>query len=553
MSRPRTLSALLALAVLLALISPCTGPTPTAEAAAITVTTEDDEDNTDLSECSLREAITAANTDSAYGGCPAGSGDDIITLPAGYYTLTIDGTNEEDNATGDLDITSSLTINGEGEGITIIQGGSNSTNGIDRVLDTHGLHTVEINDVRIRYGRAPGISGETDGGGLRNGSNLTLNNCTVSSNSAPTSAGRGGGITNSGALTLNNSTVGYNDSSYRGGGIYNKGNATMTLNNSTVNNNDTGDRGGGFYNLGNLTLNNCTVSGNTSDMHGGGIHTDAMALTLVHTTIASNTADNDNNGTGDGGGIYVEGGTAHAMNTIIGRNQDWSGEAFDCSGTLTSQGYNLLEWTNGCTFTPTTGDITGVNPSLGLLAENGGATRTHELNSDSPAIDEIPDGVSGCQGGASTDQRGYPRAGGFLWGGSSCDIGAFEYATNPPFVMFVTGTYAVNEGAGTANIMVYLNLPSGDTVTVDYATSNGTATAGSDYSARSGTLTFAPGVTNRSFSVPINDDTLDEGDETVNLTLSNATNALIWGTNPATLWIEDNEGDFVVYLPLIPR
>src|SRR5688572_5263201 len=68
-------------------------------AAGITVNTTADEDNTGAN-CSLREAVTAANTDMAYGGCTAGSGADIITLPAGTYTLTIAGGNEDLNATG---------------------------------------------------------------------------------------------------------------------------------------------------------------------------------------------------------------------------------------------------------------------------------------------------------------------------------------------------------------------------------------------------------------------------------------------------------------------
>ena len=453
MNKQRILTGLLASGLHLALVSPHIGPIPAVGAATIIVTTADDEDNTDPAECSLREAITAANTDTAYGGCTAGSGDDTITLPAGYYTLTIAGTNEEDNATGDLDITSDVTINGDGEGNTIIQGGSNSTNGIDRVLDVHASCTVEISDVRIRYGKATFAAGESDGGGIRNsfGSVLTLNNCTVSSNGAPSTAASGGGIFNRGTMTLNNSTVGYNDSNYRGGGIYNISSATMTLNNSTVNGNATGALGGGIYNGGTLTLINCTVSGNTSDEHGGGILTATAVLILVHTTIANNTADKDNNGTGDGGGISVEGGTAHVKNTIIGRNQDWSGEAYDCKGTLTSQGYNLLESTNGCVFIPTTGDITGQNPDLGLLADNGGPTRTHALHTGSTAIDGIPDGVNGCQGRVSTDQRGYLRAGGSSWGGSSCDIGSYEYDSALLLVMFKifkAGTQSLDEGAG---------------------------------------------------------------------------------------------------------
>jgi len=119
MKRQRILTGVLALGLLLPLTSLYLGPIPVAHTATITVNTTDDELNDD-GDCSLREAIQAANTDSAVDGCTAGSGADTITLPAGYYTLTIAGANEEDNATGDLDILDDLTINGDGEGYTVI-------------------------------------------------------------------------------------------------------------------------------------------------------------------------------------------------------------------------------------------------------------------------------------------------------------------------------------------------------------------------------------------------------------------------------------------------
>ena len=78
-------------------------PTRTARAANITVTTTDDELNAD-GDCSLREAIQAANTDAAVDACAAGSGPDTSTPPAGAYTLSIAGAGEDAIATGDLTI-----------------------------------------------------------------------------------------------------------------------------------------------------------------------------------------------------------------------------------------------------------------------------------------------------------------------------------------------------------------------------------------------------------------------------------------------------------------
>ena len=114
-----------------------------------------------------------------------------------------------------------------------------------------------------------------------------------------------------------------------------------------------------------------------------------------------------------------------------GASQNWYPQAPDCSGSLTSQGYNLLEDTTGCTFVPTTGDINGSDPNLGPLGDNGGRTWTHALRTGSPAIEQIPDGTYGCQASVSVDQRGYRRAGGPGFGGSLCDMGAYEYGTGP--------------------------------------------------------------------------------------------------------------------------
>ena len=113
--------------------------------------------------------------------------------------------------------------------------------------------------------------------------------------------------------------------------------------------------------------------------------------------------------------------------------------------------------------------------------------------------------------------------------------------TPPPTVDFSSATYTVDEDAGTATIAVTLSVASGKQVTVDYATSDGTAATPDDYTAVSGTLTFAPGDVSETFDVPISDDALDEDDETVTLDLSNADNATIGPNDPATLTIVDDD------------
>nr|WP_244860074.1 putative Ig domain-containing protein [Xanthomonas arboricola] len=84
-----------------------------------------------------------------------------------------------------------------------------------------------------------------------------------------------------------------------------------------------------------------------------------------------------------------------------------------------------------------------------------------------------------------------------------------------------------NSGTTTATFTVSLSMASGQTVSVNYATADGTATAGSDYVARSGTLTFAPGVTAQGVAITVNGDTAVESNETFSVGLSGASNASI--------------------------
>jgi ribosomal protein L35AE/L33A len=110
-------------------------------------------------------------------------------------------------------------------------------------------------------------------------------------------------------------------------------------------------------------------------------------------------------------------------------------------------------------------------------------------------------------------------------------------------LQFSAATYNVNENGGSATITVTRTGGSNGAVGVSYTTSNGTASAGSDYTTTSGTLSWANGDTsNKTFSVPITDDGVYEGNETVNLTLSIPTGGATLGTpNPAVLTIIENE------------
>lgn len=110
----------------------------------------------------------------------------------------------------------------------------------------------------------------------------------------------------------------------------------------------------------------------------------------------------------------------------------------------------------------------------------------------------------------------------------------------PPTVQFSSGDYGVSEDAGPALVTATLSAASSSTVTVDYITADGTALAGSDYVTTSGTLTFTPGVTSQTFSVPILDDEIDEPAETVSLTLSGPLLAVLGTPITAVLTIVDD-------------
>src|SRR5467141_837371 len=185
--------------------------------------------------CSLRAAVQEAN---------ALAGPDTIQLAAATYVLT--GAAGDDLAlSGDLDITGDLTLTGAGTASTIIDGG-----GVDRVLDIDpsgvGV-SVTISNLTVRGGGNAAGQPSQAGGGIRNRGTLSLNNVTVSGNSANSG---GGGVYNSGGTaTLVNVTLGDNTATL-GGGISNPA-GTATLTNTLVANSTGGNCNGAITSSGN--------------------------------------------------------------------------------------------------------------------------------------------------------------------------------------------------------------------------------------------------------------------------------------------------------------
>lgn len=338
--------------------------------------------------CSLREAIQEAN---------ALPGPDTILLPPGTYSMTIAGTNEDQDLTGDLDITDDVSIIG-------LQS-SRIESQVGRVMHIISGN-VTMTGLTLANGNAVGEADQADqGGGVYNGGGgvLTLNNCTLTNNVAK----NGGGVFNAvgGTLSINASTIVLNDAqgNTEGAGVYNMG--TMTVINTTINNNHATSAGGGIYNNGGtLTLNNVTLTENTAT--GGGV---------------------------SGGGIAIVAGTVTITNSILANNSA-SGPEEDCFGTLAVADYDLIEVTSGCTLpVTTTGNILGVDPNLGPLQNNGGLTLTQMplltptpspvLNAGNPTPGTS---APSCQ---ALDQRGLSRP-----QEAACEIGAVEFFPNCPTI-----------------------------------------------------------------------------------------------------------------------
>jgi CSLREA domain-containing protein len=193
---PRLVLALLLLVAWLAALR-----SPLAQANDITVTSA--ADTTGGPDCTLRDAITAANTDTATGGCAAGGGADTITF-AGNYTITL--------ASALPALSGPLTLDGAGQSVAV------SGNDTVRVFDIQAGAVVTISQLSI-------ISGTVSdaGGGIRTNGTLTLLNSTLSGNRAIGTDAVGGGIANGdgSTVTVTNSTLSDNSASSNGGGIFN--------------------------------------------------------------------------------------------------------------------------------------------------------------------------------------------------------------------------------------------------------------------------------------------------------------------------------------------
>ncbi len=389
--------------------------------------------NVDGTTCSLADAITSANTDTATGGCSAGSGADILDLP-------VDGT--FNLAGGTPDVTSEVTVNGNG---TTIDGGA-----VTRMFTVQAGGNLTINDSIVTNG----VSTTPDrnfGGGVRSYDGiLNINNSTFSNH-------LGGAVLFTRSTgSISNSVIDGNDSFgaaavYYGAGV-SIANSDVTIENSTISNNNTysGTAGGGGiyitnYGGSNVSITNSTISGNTSVNPGGGVGhlaygAGGTTLTMSNVTLVNNTS------TGSGGGFSNDIASVTIAQSIVSGNTGTGGNEINSTGgSVYVDDYNLfgLNSTSGVVgVTVGSSDLVPVEATLAeiidvALADNGGPTPTHALPVGSPAIDAVF-AVPAASCASLTDQTGKARPiDGDADGLAVCDIGAFE---NPnPDIIFENG------------------------------------------------------------------------------------------------------------------
>jgi CSLREA domain-containing protein len=358
-------------------------------------------DTLDGSSCTLRAAISAANTNTAVQGCPPGSfGLDTITFNvAGVILLTQPGADDY-NLVGDLDIWEPLTIVGNGIDKTVVD-----ANGIDRVFDVHPTtfpteQTVILQDLTIQGGQTAGF-----GGGIRHNSGLlTLQEVVLTDNVAET----GGGLASLATTAIYNSAIS-NNQAERGAGIAQlMPDKELDIIASTIDNNLANIEGGGLLiEDGKAFILNSTLTLNNANFGSGLMN--KGDLTAVHLTIAANGLENNS-----GYGLQNEpGAVALFLHTLFSANLpancvgDWA--------LATAPVPNLASDDSCPQFS-----LSNTPPLLGPLQDNGGPTLTYMPEAGSPAIDAGD--ISLCAE-VATDQRGYNR-----WhiAASHCDLGAVE-------------------------------------------------------------------------------------------------------------------------------
>lgn len=336
--------------------------------------------------CTLRAAIEEAN---------ALPGDDVIQLYPEIYTLTLNG-DDDTSAAGDLDVNSTIRVEGAGMGQTVIQ-----QNAADRVfaIPFPGTGNLELSQLTLRGGDA----GDQVGGGVfvYTGARLELDRVEI----AGCAARIGGGLFNYGQVQMVGSWVHGNHADWRAGGLASASlssgggpGTTISIDDSTIDSNasDAGPTEIELANAGQAILTNTTVS--PSDPLGFSIEIASENVAFSHVTVRGEITTFSFSGTN----------TLHYSNSAI----EYCNTLPSPQPITTRFGVNASA-NAGCGFAAA-GGIEGPF-ALRALADYGGPTPTHLPLYSSSWIDAI----GTC--GVAADQRGVARP-----IGSGCDVGAVE-------------------------------------------------------------------------------------------------------------------------------
>ncbi|MCA9607995.1 MAG: CSLREA domain-containing protein, partial [Myxococcales bacterium] len=350
----------------------------TAAADTITVDTTDDELSSD-SDCSLREAVQSANSDTAVSGCRAGSGADVIVIPPGHYELTLGSSTDDDtNAGGDLDVSGDVEIRGAGADVTTVRLGHAQGN----VFEVTAAARVVIRGLTL-----------TGMGGLANGGSSAVSSTSLMAQ-----------------LVVEDCSIVRDPTRTDGSGIFAHA-ASTTVRRTLF------DRPGIYgiwWTQGSLSVQSSTFASTTH----GGIWTSAnstVSASIDHSTFVDN-----------GRGALVEAPTSACVVTIGSCVFGGSQPTFFTTtwARFVSSGGNVVWDTNAVWGS---GDLPSTDPQLGPLADNGGPTQTFLPGPASPAR-----GFSDCldTGGAplTVDQRGVARP------ATACASGAVDARCGNGFI-----------------------------------------------------------------------------------------------------------------------
>ncbi len=418
-------------------------------AAALTytvTTTVDSNDGMCNSDCSLREAVAAANAtvdnDFIYFSLPMFSSPQMITLTGSEIVIANNG---------------SLTIIGTGANRLTVNG-----NNASRIISISDNAVVNISFLRFTGGTGAGAANTGRGGAIYNNGGTTLiSDCVMTGNQAML----GGAMNNAtaGTLTIRNTVLSNNQAVSVGGALQNFSTSTLHLINTSITGNSSGTSttgGGAIQGNGSITMTNVTMSGNSSLASGGGIYYNGTGLTMTNTTITNNTSASN------AGGLHksIATNNANIRNSIIAGNT--GGASPDVTNVFNSLGNNII----GVVGTSTgwiASDLQNTNPVLSPLGYYGGGGFSHALMSSSPAINAGQDCVldltcvtNNPPVAITIDQRGASRA-------AIVDIGAFE----------VSGTYIATLPSAELN-QLYNQLLTSNVGSFSYSTTSGATPPG---------------------------------------------------------------------------